>query len=106
MTTNITLELSAEVAESLTKLAEEAQLSVNELVEAVLVGYVAGQPEPEEIDLALILTPEEIVELNASIVEADKPDNKWYTDEEAEVELARIIAERRTARKQAKTGAA
>ncbi len=94
MTTNITLELSAEVAESLTKLAEEAQLSVSELAEAILTSYIAEPVEREEVDLELELTPEEIAELDASVTEANKPDAKWYTQEEIDQRLERRAQER------------
>jgi len=96
MNTNITVELSLELAESLTQLAQEARLSLSELAQMVLVSYVSEQTLDQS---ELELTEEELVELDASFAEADKPGAIWYSDAEANQELDRLIAERRAIRK-------
>jgi len=75
MTEN-TVTLSPELAENLQKLAQAAQLSVDELAETVLKSYVQEQ---ETLDVPGNI---EIAEVNASIVRAKQPGAKWYSDEE------------------------
>jgi hypothetical protein len=94
-----TLTVTNELLYNLQKIAEAESLSVDELATNVLNHYVTGRlatngEEPGD---------DEITAVNASIVEAEKPDAIWYSDKEFDKELNRVIAARRANKR---TGAA
>ena len=94
---SVVVHLSDELGQQLQKAADLEQLTLDELVEAMLGGFETNPDTMSDYRLS----DEEVAMVNASIDEANQPGAIWYDDDDFDRRLRKSIAERRFAREKA-----
>lgn len=84
----ITLNLSPELVDTLQKMAEAGQLSLDDLVESAVTQYVVDRQD------VLLLKPsiEEIETVKASFLAAEQPNAKWHSTAQVKANVKKLLA--------------